>query len=391
MKENITMLSLQKFLENRAIEDLKKDPFNLIISAKNNLVLFKYNQFNSDFSNSIVRESRGIILENGTWKIVCNPFFKFWNYGESHAFNIDLEKSYIIEKVDGSIIKVYFYDEKWRIATNGTIDAKDATTTDKIPFEELFFDIISREDFNILTSQFEQDKTYMFELVHSSARIVVDYSKKELVFIGLKENETSKDFNIFYKSIRKKMESVFNGLPIRFPKLFDLKDVNDIMELSNIADKENLNGNDFEGFVVSQFEEDEVIGRVKIKSPKYIQLHHVATGEGITNNLINVLMNNEMKEFEVYLNKLPDKVREEYKSLKEKYSNLVDYLLKEGEIYRGMSKTMSRKELAFAVLENVNKSLTGIIFRMVDNFELDPKSVLGEMGSKKVKFLLMKK
>jgi len=390
-------LNLQKILKIRSLDDLRKDPFNLHINAKDNLVIFKYNQFNSDFSNKIVKESRGIILEKGTWNIVAHPFDKFFNYGEIYAYNLILDDSYVVEKVDGSIIKVYFYDGEWRVATNGTIDADDASNMDGISFSKIFFDVVSKEDFEKLTAEFSPNLTYMFELVHPSNQIVVDYEGvKELVFIGLKENDGElRDFNIFHKSIKKKYEKMFKGYSIRFPRLFDLKDVKDVSELSEIADKENEKGNGFEGFIVVQFKDDLVVGRVKVKSPKYVHLHHVATGEGVTNNLVGVLLDNEEEEFEVYLDKLPDSVKEEYKLLKKRYFELIEYLSKEGEYYRKRAPEMSRKELALEIQDKIKRDRVGFIFTMVDKPELKAIDVIHglyeQKGLKRIKNLLVEK
>jgi hypothetical protein len=379
------------------LDDLRKDPFNLHINVKENLIIFKYNQFNSDFSNKVVRESRGIILEKNTWNIICHPFHKFFNYGETQAYNLSLEDSYIIEKTDGSLIKVFHYNGLWRIATNGTIDAEDASNMDGITFAKIFFDVISKEDFDKLTKNFSPNLTYLFELVHPSNRIVVDYDDlRELVFTGLKENDDElRDFNIFHKSIKKKYEKMFKGLSIRFPKVFDLKNVKDVSELSEIADKENENGNGFEGFVVAQVKDDIVIGRVKVKSPKYVHLHHVATGEGVTNNLVGVLLDNEEQEFEVYLDKLPDSVKEEYKLLKIRYFDLIEYLYREGNYYRKRAFDLSRKDLALEIQDKVRRDRIGFIFTMVDKPELKAIDVVQGLykkkGLKRIKNLLVEK
>ena len=120
-------LDLQKFLREHPDnwrEILKKSPFELIINEKpDGRVIFKYVQFASDFTKELVRESRGIILEKNTWNVVCLPFSKFFNFGEPNAYDLNLFKSSIIEKIDGSIIKIYSYNGKWFVATNGRIDA----------------------------------------------------------------------------------------------------------------------------------------------------------------------------------------------------------------------------------------------------------------------------
>lgn len=386
------MLKVQKFLNNRTLEDLRKDPFNLHISAEDDLILLKYNQFDSDFTQKIVNECRGIILEKNTWNIVCHPFHKFYNFGETYAYNIRLDESYVFEKVDGSIIKVYYNNNEWCIATNGTIDAKNALSADAIPFDTLFFDVISKEDFKKVTDKFDVKNTYLFELIHPMTRIVVDYgNKKELVFLGMIGNKAEEkgdiiDYDIL--SIRKKMEKIFKNFPIRYPRVFDLDNINDINELSNIADEENHEGNEFEGFVVVEVFNKKVIGRVKIKSPKYINLHHIATGESVTNNLIIVLVNNEIKEFEVYLEKLPNSVASEYNSLKKKYFKLIKYLYVKGEKYREKAKEITRKELALDIQTHIKRQYNGFIFKMVDNSDITPEELLKNFGIKKIKSLL---
>lgn len=388
-------LNLQKILKIRSLDDLRKDPFNLHINVKENLVIFKYNQFNSDFSNKIVCESRGIILEKGTWNIVAHPFDKFFNYGETQAYNISLKDSYILEKIDGSIIKVFHYNNKWRIATNGTIDADDASNMDGITFSKIFFDIVSKEDFNKLTENFSPNLTYIFELVHPSNRIVVDYGDlKELVFIGLKENDGALcDFNIFHKSIKKKYEKIFKRFSIRFSKKFNVVNLDDMSQLSDLADDHNNKGNNFEGFVVVQIVDDLVVGRVKVKSPKYVQLHHIATGEGVTNNLVGVLLDNEEEEFEIYLDKLPESVKEEYKLLKKRYSDLIEYLSKEGNYYKKRSHKLTRKELALDIQDKVRRDRIGFIFTMVDKPKVKAKDIIQDLykkkGLKRIKNLLL--
>lgn len=295
--------------------------------------------------------------------------------------------------VHNSIIKVYFYNGKWRIATNGTIDASNAVSREGIDFKTLFFDILSKDDFNKMVENFDEKNTYIFEMIHPLTQIVVNYEDlKELVFIGMIQNECDDegkvvDYDIF--SIYDKMRKVFKNIPVRFPRQFDLSDETDLADLSKIADKENANGNDFEGFVVTQVHDNKVIGRVKIKSAKYVNLHHVATGESVTNNLINVLIENEIEEFEVYLRNLPPHIAEEYKGLKKKYFELIEYLKEYGNKYREKSENITRKDLAIDIQKTISK-YSGFMFTMVDKPNIEPEDIMKKMGTKKVKNLLEK-
>lgn len=103
------MLKVQKFI--RANSDwevlLSVAPFNLSISHDSmfgrNLVMFKYDQLNSDFHNDIVKECRGLILDADTFEVVSYPFNKFFNYGEKYADDVDWHTSYVTEKIDGCV------------------------------------------------------------------------------------------------------------------------------------------------------------------------------------------------------------------------------------------------------------------------------------------------
>ena len=68
-----------------------------------NLVMFKYDQLNSDFHNDIVKECRGLILDADTFEVVSYPFNKFFNYGEQYADDVDWHTAYVTEKLDGCV------------------------------------------------------------------------------------------------------------------------------------------------------------------------------------------------------------------------------------------------------------------------------------------------
>ena len=92
---------------------LSSKPYSLSIKRKDSRILFKYSQIDSDPSLEIVKEARGLILEDGTWNIVAYPFKRFFNYGEPNAAAIDWTSARVQTKEDGSLIKVYFYNGEW--------------------------------------------------------------------------------------------------------------------------------------------------------------------------------------------------------------------------------------------------------------------------------------
>ena len=75
-------LNVQWFIEQHADWEklLSEKPYCLAITREQwnglNLVMLKYNQIESDFSELIVRECRGFILNEDTLEIVSFPFIK---------------------------------------------------------------------------------------------------------------------------------------------------------------------------------------------------------------------------------------------------------------------------------------------------------------------------
>ena len=122
------MLLLQEFIKQNPHDweaKLKSAPYEITIKHEDGLIIFNYDLYNSDLSNSIVKECRGLILREETFDAVCVPFYKFFNYGQEFADKIDWPTARVQTKVDGSICKLW-YDrvcKLWRISTNGMINA----------------------------------------------------------------------------------------------------------------------------------------------------------------------------------------------------------------------------------------------------------------------------
>ena len=108
-------------------ETLHKE-YGIRIKKEGPLAIFSYN-VECDFSNPIVQEARGIIIDYEKIEVVCWPFRKFGNHTESYADSIDWNSAVVLEKVDGSIVKLWYnkLTEKWQFSTNGMIDADNAT------------------------------------------------------------------------------------------------------------------------------------------------------------------------------------------------------------------------------------------------------------------------
>lgn len=290
------MLELQKFInEHKDWETLLTNPpYNLKINRDNDYIIFKYDQITADFNLQLVRECRGIILKDKTFEIVCFPFMKFGNYGESYCPEIDWEHCSVQEKVDGSLMKVWF-DNGWHISTNGTIDAFKAEVMgidEKHSYGSMFLKACPIEEHELF-EKLNQDYTYMFELVSPETRVVIPYKTAKLYFLGFRNNKTKQEF---FPEEHNELCKLFD-----IPKRYNMHTLEDVKEA---ADKLPWNE---EGYVVC----DRAFNRVKIKSPEYVKAHYSRTNGAITlERLVNIILNNEVDEFLIYAEEYKGKIKE---------------------------------------------------------------------------------
>ena len=309
-----TELGLFCYMHENWKELLTGEPYNLKISEDGPYVMFKYNQLSSDFSNPIVREARGIIFKRDDWSHpVCWPFMKFFNYGEPNATELDWSTAFVTEKIDGSLMKVW-YDKNWHISTNGTIDAFAAKLNDiKVhDFEELFLETLGKYNYNCFgafTDRLDSDLTYMFELVSPYNRVVIPYEEPAIYFLGARDNYTGEEFNC---------SSLVAGAlgmgRFKLPKQYPLTSADDCLKLA-----EAFSWNQ-EGFVAC----DAQFNRVKIKSPAYVMAHYARNNNVINRkHLIKIIITNEVEEFLCYAS--------DYMEEFEKVQNLMNSFCKVGD------------------------------------------------------------
>lgn len=299
------------------LELLAAEPYYIKIKEDEPYIIFNYDQLRSDFNNPIVQEARGIIFKKGQWENpVCWAFNKFGNYGEGWVKDIDWDTAFVSEKVDGSLMKVW-WDNEWKISTNGTIDAFKADLGDvRMPnFGEYFIDTLldyynnSTEFYNTL----DEDKTYMFELVGPYNRVVIPYEQSDLYFLGARNKYTGEEFNCSPLSA-----GALNMGLFKLPKQYPLRSINDCV---NAASTFNW---DEEGFVAC----DAQFNRVKIKSPAYV-LAHFARNNNVINrkHLINVILTNEVEEFLCYAADYKEEL-EKVQGLMKAYCKVGDQIVK---------------------------------------------------------------
>lgn len=356
------MLKIINFIkENSDWEKLlSSKPYSLSIKKKDNRILFKYSQIDSDPSLEIVQEARGLIIEDKTWKVIAYPFKRFFNYGEPNAAKIDWNSAKVQTKEDGSLIKVYFYNGEWKVGTSGTIDAEDAELGDSTNFKQLF-------DEAAMNSGFDYDKldphfTYIFELLSPKNQIVCPQTRTKIVHLGTRDNRTCEEIEV--------------NIGVEKPKEWNLSSLESCIAKASQFDYTQ------EGFVVK----DKYYNRIKVKSEDYVRVHRLANNNNITlERGIDLVRNNETFEFLTYFPQYKDYLDDIYNKLNVLFCE-IDECVENAKFYKTITK--SKCEFATYVKNNVNNKYQYIYYKVYDGVINDTKEYFNSLTNKQIMKLL---
>jgi RNA ligase len=199
--------------------------------------------------DEVTLSCRGLVTDD-IGIVVASPFKKFFNIEEvKHTPTSEFD---VYEKMDGSLIIVFWYDGGWVVASRGSFTSEQAVAASKIFFDKL------EHNFSI-------GITYLFEFTANWNRIVVDYGDEDnLTLLGaIRTNDET-------EATYEQLEMIAKGANCDVVKKYD-----------GIQDYTTLKGiikDDQEGFVVRFSNGD----RIKIKGEEYLRLHKVMTNLSTT-------------------------------------------------------------------------------------------------------------
>jgi hypothetical protein len=359
---------LQEYLRTHTLEQMKAElGINYVLHPFHPLVKVKYDQIDSPKTHPVVRWARGTILERDTWKIVAQPFVRFFNLGENQpemeAFNWKDFTAY--EKLDGSLAVMYFYDGEWHFSTSGSF-ADGPIQYTNWTWEEAMFHGLNKQlkvthvvdqtyknDFNKseAANQFDTDVTYIFEFCSPYTKIVRQYRQIEMYLLGAYQIGTP---------------GLLSGLPyechptwvdqfatklglVRAPKFnfSSLEEVEKFMVTLSETDPTN------EGVVLR----DNTGIRFKVKSKTYLSLAHIHDNGNICNvkHLIPWVLRHEQDELLTYFPELTTSVLKLTDELQRQYDDLV-------AIWDAAKAIEVQKDFALAIVKKT--PYTSILFNL---------------------------
>jgi hypothetical protein len=334
-------LKVQEYLENHSLEELQqefgiKHKFGPSGLRMGDLIKLCYSQIDSK-PGPIVNECRGLILKAecdpklpiGETKIIAYPFDRFYNYGQTGAAAVDWKTSKFFNKIDGTLIILFYYLNNWHASTKQVIQSEIPIDDDGHTFDQLFWDVMdTKYDFFDLQN-LDKNKTYMFELVGPYNQCVVEYSEPEIFLLGIRNNLTFEEEDVYG-----------NNLPFPIPHHYRYDNIDDLIEMVNSKD-----GKEFEGVVAV----DENFNRVKIKNLKYLILHRLNDRASSSNkNMLELIL---LEKDDDAMIAIPPRLQAKLLEIKEKFQFLNNAVEKE---YKDNIHLPTRKDFALAIQKGSN-------------------------------------
>lgn len=233
------------------------------VSAFGGLRLYCYTEscvYNREW-NDITTLARGLILDVDKREVIATPFPKFFNLSERPDVPIPDEPFEVFEKLDGSLGIVYFYNDKWRVATKGSLSSSQAIwATNWLNMYPLGGKLIP-------------GRTYLVEIIYPENRIVINYEKSGLTLLGAYDEEGN-------EISRKELEDLARSLKWDIAKSYQFGSLSNL-----VLHAKNLPATE-EGFII-RFENGY---RLKVKGDEYCRIHRLIsniTPLAIWDNLLN--------------------------------------------------------------------------------------------------------
>ena len=286
--------------------------------------------------NPVTESCRGLIISRDGF-LVARPFKKFFNLSQVSPLETPSGTFSTYEKLDGSLGILYKYPDGFKIATRGSFTSDQAVWASAI-WDERYHDVAVPED-----------KTLLFEIIHPSNRIVVDYgSRRDLVLIAVIDNLTGRSLPL---------ESVSH---LGSWQTANKHNFNSLDDVTSSPQRDNK-----EGFVIHYHDSDT---RFKVKFDEYVRIHRLVTDVSVK-RVWEMLSSGS--SLESWLHSVPDEfynfVTESINHLSDSFARLeqeLDSLFT--DITSSLDSGFSRAEFANMVNKNSKNPLARCLYAKLD-------------------------
>jgi len=206
----ITSINIQP--SDNKIDLLKTNLFKVGILLKDypeeNLILL-YNRYDSKKKCPIELECRSVFLNRHTFEIVCytcpTPIYNIDAMNYLVKNKVKEEDKQIFKCYEGSLLSLFYFNDKWYLSSRKCLDAKDSVLLDKSKSRyDMFIEVLQQDNYNTLddfTKLLDKSFTYHFVLIHHQNENIVNYSiefgkeYKKLCFIFSRSTKDHQEIN----------------------------------------------------------------------------------------------------------------------------------------------------------------------------------------------------
>jgi hypothetical protein len=313
---------------------------NILVGDKGGYWILNYDLKGHNEFNKL---TRGLVIQKPTGQfndplelIKSFPFTRFFNKHEQPADPVDLSNADMLEKLDGSMVGVFFptndpknpvwHTRKMVSAHQPDMDLKitgfHGTTGKLLPIIGSYVKKLpfTKEDISM---------TYVFEFIHEMSHVWTKYAPSDygLKLIGARELTTHKE------PTEQELDSIAKrlgvGRPRRWDSVADLKTIDQMMKQM----AKEVDG--FEGYV---FRDRKTGKRIKLKDEDYIKFHHMIDELRYKNLVIKVLEGDADEILAYFPN-----VKEKVDKILIKHEEFVDKIVQ--KIQKWQAQKLSRLEL----------------------------------------------
>jgi T4 RnlA family RNA ligase len=284
--------------------------------------------------NDATLHCRGLVLDRD-YQTIARPLPKFFNLQEYQG-NLPDGVPNIYEKLDGSLIILFYYQGKWEVASRGSFASEQANMA-----RVLFADYQAHVD------ELDREHTYLFEIIYPSNRIVVDYgAAQRLVLLAVVHTQTGVELN--HEDVN------WSDKAATYPATA-------VPEWVKSIDEQQAELNNHEGFILkwpNGF-------RLKYKLADYVRLHRIITRVQAKDIWECLSQNHDLAQF---LDSVPDEfynwVKDTKVELEAKYQAIETECLRAFKEFRdGLDGEVERKEWAIYFQK---QQYPGVLFLMLD-------------------------
>lgn len=293
----------------------------------------------TDFLQPGALECRGIMFEidsSGMVRLAAMPMEKFFNLNENPmSMNLDLTQvDEILLKVDGSLMSTYLHNDTLKIKSKGSISSEQCIAAmDWLELQPLFT--------RVLKSLTDLNWTVNLEWCSPVHRIVIGYAKPHLKVLNARNRTTGAYMDYQTLCDVFSTENVIDRIQVSDPVAF-------VASIPSMTE-------DIEGYVIRLKSGQ----RVKIKTEKYLSLHHAKDSVNNPRRLFEAILDEGIDDLRsmFYTDVVAMKMIDE---MQVKVDHLYNHMVKTVEDFYAANKHMERKDYAIKGQTELDRLFFGL-------------------------------